>query len=232
MRTHYYSGWYDGNLPEPFAASLREDITDKSSLAIIWGAWGIDEYANIAINDWLNPANIIFEEYHAVDTRMDKSEAQDAVKNASVILLTGGDTIPQMDFITDYGLDKAIKESRANVIIGISAGSHNMAKKYVDAANNNYESGERAVYDGLGLDDFAFVPYFSLGETVRHGLESTKLIQNYLLPLSKEINIYAACDGASIRVKDGLVNVITGDVYLISGSAINNYRGNNDSADN
>ena len=219
-KIHYYSGWFDGPLPEPLAESLRNDISDRKSVAIIWAVWGIDEYAEIAKNDWFNPTGIIFEEYHAIDTRMDKAAAQDAVKNASVILLTGGDTVPQMDFIAEYGLDAAIKESRAAVIIGISAGAHNMAKKYIDVVDNNYESEMRAVYDGLGLDSFAMEPYFTLDNTHKHGLDNAKLIQNHLLPLSREIDIYAAAGDAAIRVENGKVKVVMGDAYLISGAEI------------
>ena len=218
MRIHYYSGWFDSALPEQFAEALRKDIVDKSSIAIIWGAWGIDEYDGIAKNEWLNPTGIVFDEYHAIDTRMDKAAAQDAVRNASVILLTGGGTVPQMEFIREYGLDASIKEGRASVIIGFSAGSHNMAKKYVDAVDNNYESGERAVYSGLGLDSFAYEPYFSLTNVHRHGLDSSELIQNHLLPLSQEIDIYATANDAVIRVENGKVEVITGEAYLISDS--------------
>ena len=220
MKIHYYSGWYDGALPEQFTESLRKDIFDKSSIAIIWGCWGIDEYACIAKNDWLSPAGIVFDEYHAIDTRMSKENAQDFVRNASVILLTGGETIPQMEFIKEYGLDAAIRESRASVIIGFSAGSHNMAKKYIDAVDNNYESEKRTVYDGLGLDSFAFKPYFSLADTRRHGLDDKKLNQDYLLPLSQEIDVYAATEGTAIRVENGTVKVVAGDVYLISKSEI------------
>jgi len=220
MKIHYYSGWYDGALPEPLAVSLRNDIVDRSSIAIIWGAWGINEYVDIAKNDWFSPAGIIFEEYHAIDTRMNKKTAQDAVKNASVILLTGGNTVPQMEFIAEFGLDVAIKESSAAVIIGISAGSHNMAKKYIGVDDNNYESEKRAIYNGLGLDEFAFEPYFSLNNRIRHALDSSKLIQDYLLPLSQEVKIYAASDGAAIRVEKGTVTAVMGDVYLISNSEI------------
>jgi len=220
MKIHYYSGWYDGELPRQLAESLRKDIVDRTSIAIIWGAWGIEEYVDIAKNNWLNLADITFEEYHGIDTRMNKLAAQDAVKNASVILLTGGYTEPQMEFITEYGLDSAIKESSATVIIGFSAGAYNMAKKCIGVVDNNYESEERAVYECLGLDDFAYEPYFSLVNRRRHALDSSKLIQNYLLPLSQEIDIYTTGDDAAIRVKNGTVKAVTGDVYLISNSEI------------
>ncbi|MCL2353872.1 MAG: Type 1 glutamine amidotransferase-like domain-containing protein [Defluviitaleaceae bacterium] len=220
MKIHYYSGWYDGALPTKLAASLHKDIVDKSSIAIIWGAWGIEEYANIAKNHWLGPAGIVFEKYHEVDTRMSKEAAQDAVKNASAILLTGGHTVPQMEFIKEYGLDIAIKESSASIVIGISAGAYNMGKKCISVIDSNYESEERAVYECLGLDDFAYESYFSLENRRRHALDSSRLIKEHLLPLSEEIDIYATGDGAAFRVENGVVQVVIGDVHLISNSEI------------
>ena len=35
MKTHYYSGWYDGALPEQLSATLCKDIADRTSIAII-----------------------------------------------------------------------------------------------------------------------------------------------------------------------------------------------------
>ena len=212
MKIHYYSGWFDGALPVKLAESLRKDVVDKSSIAIIWGAWAIEEYADIVKNDWLNPAGIVFDEYFAIDTHMSKADAQGAVRNASVILLMAGDTIPQRDFMTDYELTTRIKESRASVIFGTSAGSKNMAKKFVCAIDCNHEAEERAIYDGLGLDGFACEPYFSF--------DKTKLIQDYLLPLSQEIDIYTTGDGAAIRVENCMVRAVVGDVHLISNSEI------------
>ena len=212
MKINYYSGWFDGALPEQLAESLRKDIVDRSSIAIIWGAWAIEEYAEIAKNDWLDPAGIVFDKYHAIDPRMDKAAAQAAVRDAAVILLMGGDTVPQRDFLTEYDLAAPIKESRAAVIFGTSAGSKNMGEKFVCAIDCDHEAEERAVYDGLGLDGFAYEPYFSL--------DKAGLIQNYLLPLSQEIDIYATSDGAAIRVENGAVTVVTGDAYLISGAEI------------
>jgi len=220
MKIHYYSGWFEDELPEQLAESLRKDIVDRTSIAIIWGAWGIEEYFEIVKNNWLTPAGIVFEKYDAIDTRMNKLAAQDAVKNASVILLTGGYTQPQLEFIMEYELNVAIEESSADVITGTSAGAFNMAKKYIGVVDNNYESEDRAVYDGLGLDGFAFEPYFSLTNRRKHGLDSSKLLQNHLLPLSQELDVYTTADDAAIRVENGIVKAVTGDVHLISDSEI------------
>jgi len=210
-KVHYYSGWFDGALPTQLAESLRNDITDRKSIAVVWGAWAIDEYVGYA-KEWFDGAGIIFDEYHGIDTHMNKAVAHTMLRNASVILLMGGDTIPQRNFMTEYELAIPIRESKATVIMGTSAGAKNMAEKFVCAIDGNHEAEERAIYDGLALDSFAHEPYFSL--------DKTGLIENYLLPLSQEIDIYATGNDAAIRSENGKVMVVAGDVYLISGSKI------------
>lgn len=42
-------------------------------------------FDDIAEWTWLNQANIIFEEYHFIDYRMQKADAQRIIQNASVI---------------------------------------------------------------------------------------------------------------------------------------------------
>jgi len=220
-KIHYYSGWFEGALPTKLAESLRNDITDRKSIAVVWGAWAIEEYLGYA-KAWFDGAGIVFDEYHGIDTRTDKATAHDALRNASVIVMMAGDTIPQKNFMLEYELDIPIKESRANVIMGTSAGAKNMAKKFVCAVNSNHEVEERAVYDGLALDNFSHEPYFSL--------DKAGLIQNYLLPLSQEIDIYATCNDAGIRSESGKVTVVVGDVYLISRNEVQKYNIYHDSS--
>ena len=116
----------------------------------------------------------------------------------------------QRNFMMEYELALPIKESSAKLIMGTSAGAKNMAAKFVCAIENDYEAEERGVYDGLSLDVFSHEPYFSL--------DKTGLIQNYLLPLSQEMAIYATGNNAAIRVENSDVTVVVGDVYLIADS--------------
>jgi len=218
-KVHYYSGWLDGALPKQLAESLRNDITNRKSIAVVWGAWAIDKYVGYA-KKWFNGAGIIFGEYHGIDNRMDKATAHDILRNASVIVLMGDDTIPQRDFMTEYELAAPIKENNDAIIMGTSAGAKNMAEKFVCAIDSNHEAEERAVYDGLALDSFSYEPYFSLGKT--------GLIQNYLLPLSQEIDIYATGKDTAIRAENGEVKVVVGDVYLITGSNIQKIEDNSE----
>lgn len=69
---------------------MHEDIQDRKSLVMISAEPSGYTGEQINIDDvsectWLNQANIIFDEYHFIDYRMQKEDAQRLIHNASVI---------------------------------------------------------------------------------------------------------------------------------------------------
>jgi len=211
MKIHYYSGWFDAALPEQFLEALRNDMTDKKSLVLVWGCWSGDELIAFVKDSWLKPGGIVFDEYHLVDNRKTKEEGHRLIRDASALLILGGDDVAQAEFFAEYELAVPIKESKATVTMGFSAGAINMASKCVNAKSLGYKVEKTEIYDGLGLDKFCYVPYFSL--------DKYELAKNDLLPLSQEIDIYATSPESFIRVENDKVTAF-GDVYLISDAEI------------
>ena len=211
MKAHYYSGWFDESLPVNYLECLRNDIVDKKSLVLVWGCWSGDELIDFVKDSWLKPGGIVFEEYHLVDNRKSQEEGHKLIREASALLLLGGDTLPQLNFFAEYKLAAPIKESKANIIMAFSAGAINMARKGASAKNLGSQEDTTVFYDGLGLDNFCYMPYFSPN---KYGLAKDEL-----LPISQEFDIYATTPESFIRTKDGDVTAF-GDVYLISGSKI------------
>jgi len=217
MSIHYYSGFFETTLPEQMVELLRKDIINRKSIAIIagYGNWLPNEDPKVDLNFakdiWFDPAGIVFDEYHLIDRNMPMERAHTLLNNASVILLQGGYTTLQNAFILEYELTAAIKESKADVIMGVSAGAKNMGSKFVCASSNGNAIDKNGIYNGLGLGNFCYEPYFSLG--------NDELIQNELLPLSQKLDIYATSDGSFMRVKDGEISAF-GTTYLISDSEI------------
>lgn len=92
MKTHYYFSWFNHFFPEKLVHCLQEDIQDRKSLVMISAdpSGYTDEQVNfddISEWTWLNQANIIFNEYHFIDYRMQKEDAQRFIQNASVIFM-------------------------------------------------------------------------------------------------------------------------------------------------
>ncbi|AIQ47755.1 cyanophycinase [Paenibacillus sp. FSL R7-0273] len=215
MNTHYYFSWFNNFFPERLVKCLQEDIQDRKSLVMISaGPSGCEDeqinFADISEWTWLHEANLIFDEYHFIDYRMQKEEARRVIQNASVIFLCGGDPVLQNDFLVEYKLTEVIKNSNA-VILGASAGSLNMAAKWLklDDADGDAETG--SVNVGMGFDPFAYESHSKR--------DYATFVQGYLFPLSEEIDVYAAEQESAIRVKDGRVEIM-GPVYLISRSKI------------
>ncbi|MCL6605322.1 MAG: Type 1 glutamine amidotransferase-like domain-containing protein [Paenibacillus sp.] len=215
MSTHYYLSWFNDFFPEKMVRCLHEDIQDRKSLVMISAEPSGYTGEQIIIDDvsectWLNQANIIFDEYHFIDYRIQKEDAQRLIHNASVIFLCGGDPVLQNDFLADYELSNVIKNSNA-VIIGASAGAINMASKWLCLKNTGNEVEISTIYDGIGFDHFAYESHSKR--------DYATFVQGYLFPLSEEIDVYAAEQESAMRVKDGKIDIM-GPVYLISHSKI------------
>ncbi|CQR59086.1 Type 1 glutamine amidotransferase-like domain-containing protein [Paenibacillus riograndensis] len=215
MCTHYYFSWFNDFLPERLVQCLHEDIQDRQSLVMISAQPSDYESEQINFDDisewtWLNQANLIFDEYHFIDYRMQKEEAQRFLQNASVIFLCGGDPVQQNDFLAEYELSDVMKNSDA-VIMGASAGALNMAAQWLSLINTGYEVETSIIYDGIGFDHFAYESHSKR--------DYATFVQGYLFPLSEEIDVYAAEQESAMRVKDGKIEIM-GPVYLISRSKI------------
>ncbi|CQR59100.1 Type 1 glutamine amidotransferase-like domain-containing protein [Paenibacillus riograndensis] len=215
MCTHYYFSWFNDFLPERLVQCLHEDIQDRQSLVMISAQPSDYESEQINFDDisewtWLNQANLIFDEYHFIDYRMQKEEAQRFLQNASVIFLCGGDPVQQNDFLAEYELSDVMKNSDA-VIMGASAGALNMAAQWLRLINTGYEVETSIIYDGIGFDHFAYESHSKR--------DYATFVQGYLFPLSEKIDVYAAEQESAMRVKDGKIEIM-GPVYLISRSKI------------
>ena len=145
-------------------------------------------------------SGISFDEAYVVDGRMTVAEAQKALTEADVVWLSGGNTPVEFAYMKKYGLDTILKQHEG-VVIGMSAGSINMAKNAICTLACGHAKQE--IYEGLGFVDFSVEPHF-----VREKLSEE------LLELSKEYLIYGLCDDSIIVSKDGQISVY-GEVYCI-----------------
>ena len=215
MSTHYYLSWFNDFFPEKLVQWLHEDIKDRQSLVMVTAqpSGYIGEQINIddvSERIWLNQANIIFDEYHFIDYRIQMEDAQRLIQNASVIFLCGGDPVLQNDFLAEYELTDVIKNSNA-VIMGASAGAINMAEKWLNLKNTGYGVETSTLYEGIGFNHLAYESHSKR--------DYTTFVQGYLFPLSEEIDVYAAEQESAMRIKDGKIDIM-GPLYLISHSKI------------
>ena len=207
LQIRYYLDWfYEKGFSDKLVSALNEDILERKSLVMI-AAESYDDTEeqvsgdNIFEKTWFDQADIFFDEYHLIDSNLQKEAAQRLIQEASVIFLCGGYPQYQMRLLKEYALVDLIEKSKA-LVMGTSAGGMNMSDEYFD---------EGRIYRGLALDKFSFEAHFDYANKA--------LIEERRI-LSEKMAIYVAADKeGALRVRAGKLDII-GNVYLISQSDI------------
>lgn len=172
-----------------FVASEFEKIHEKT-----------DRYFHYFLN-MFEKVGIYFEETYVIDGRMSVGQAQKIVAEADVIWLSGGDTPTQFRYFQEYGIDAVISQY-GGIIIGMSAGSINMAKTSICTLSCGHY--KQLVYNGLGCVDISVEPHFVRSE-----------VSDELIDLSKKYTIYGLCDD-SLIVCSGKSIEFHGEIYKLS----------------
>lgn len=122
-----------------------------------------------------------------------------------MVWLAGGDTPTQFGYFQKYGLDAIIKKHKG-VIIGMSAGSINLAETAICTLSCEHHRQE--IYKGLGCVNISVEPYFVRSE-----------VSDELIELSKKYIIYGLCDDSIIICTDEKVE-FWGEIYKLSNGNI------------
>ncbi|SHJ90292.1 dipeptidase E [Clostridium amylolyticum] len=197
------SGFPNG-FPNDFSKVLRKYIKTGMKFAFVASEFeNIHEKTDWYCNHFLkmfSDCGITFGSVDVIDSRMSKEKAQDTVRNADVLWLAGGDTPTQFAYLESYGVIPCIREHKG-VVIGISAGSINMAKTAVCTLTCEHDKLE--IYEALGLVEFSVEPHFDKDN-----------ITDELLVLSEEYPLYGICDDSAIISTEGNTSYI-GDIFFI-----------------
>lgn len=113
------------------------------------------------------------EEKVLLDRRISKDKGIEYLNNADIIFLLGGNPFTGLKYIKENGFDNIIKKSDA-LIIGVSAGSMNLAVNSYYSKDENYQ--RSIFYKGIGLIDITIDPHFDINnkEQVDEALINSK----------------------------------------------------------
>lgn len=197
------SGFPNG-FPDDFSRLLKTYIKASKKFVFVASEFDIiyektDWYCNHFLK-MFSDCGITFESVTVIDSRISRETAQDTVKNADVIWLAGGDTPTQFSYLESYGLVPCIREQKG-VIIGMSAGSINMAKTAVCTLTCEHD--ELKIYEALGLVEFSVEPHLN-----------KENISDELLFLSEKYPLYGICDDSAIICTEDNTLFI-GDIFII-----------------
>lgn len=209
---------------------LKDYIANYGSILYIASSPGdkekVDSYSKLIFAGFRH-SGITFENYLILDDRTCVN-AENYVRLADVIFLSGGDTYIENEFFKKLKLGKLLK-NYTGVVIGQSAGSINLS---CDVYNSPEEmnNSEPIYFEGLGLSNINIEPHFVLDSS---SFDEQQLYQrNHILEESRKRTIYALCDGSHIIeteefievfgksyiIKDGIISLICDDKesYIIS----------------
>ncbi len=105
-----------------------------------------------------NDKKFTFSFVYTIDNRIDSNMMKRFIKDSDIVFLLGGDTLKQIKYINKYKLKNIIKEKN-KVVIGMSAGSINMAKRVVLARDIDDGIPKLSIYKGIGITDINIEPH-------------------------------------------------------------------------
>lgn len=187
----FFSGFPRHHFTIDIMERLREELTVRDSLVFV-SAWPSDYNRNDSDSTGMyamfEECDMPFKRYGVIDDRTTADDAKRLIRKASCIFLMGGQAVSQFQLICDKDILDEIRKSTA-VILGVSAGSSNMAKRALDI----WES--HVPYDGLGLANITIKAHVAQ--------DDQELLQTLSrISMEQNLPICAMEDESAIFVKD------------------------------
>ncbi len=161
----------------------------------------------------LKLSDLYFDEYLVLDQR-NTWDIENVLKDASLIFLSGGNTLIQNKFFNSINLKKYINDN--SVVIGISAGSINSAKDVYNSPESEEDLNNSSYLHGLELTNINIEPHFSLSNL---NDDSKKIQMKAILSESNKRILYGLTDGAYI-IKTSSKCMLYGESYKIQNGII------------
>lgn len=197
---------------ENVVQELKKDLRKNFSLAFIPTKFNeIDrnvERCNKIVG-WFNEQGVEFKEVKVIDDSISNAESKEYIKNCDVVFLTGGDTLKQIEGIRKKDIKEELKNK--NILIGMSAGSINLAERVVIAKDVDDDIPETMVYEGVGATNINIEPHCEFDD---------KEHWNDLLEASKINKIYCMKDNCAIIIKNKETSILGNYCILENGKII------------
>lgn len=168
-----------------------------------------------AVFDSFKLTGFDFKEQVVLDNR-NAQNAETILKDADLVILSGGKCLCQLNFFKRIKLKNLIKKYNL-LTIGNSSGSMNLCKTVANFPEEECDLSEPRWLKGLGLFNEIIMPHFD-GKKYQFEIE-IDLVNDYILPFSKGRRFIAIPNGSYIVV-DGKKVEYFGKFYEISDGKI------------
>ena len=198
----FFSGFPNKKFPYEIAERLREEFLNRDNFVCV-SAWPADYKRNdidlTNMHSLFEEYNMSFTRQYVIDNRTETSRAARLIHEASCVFLMGGYPKLQLELMRKTKIDVAIRNADA-MVLGLSAGSINMAKCSLDTKESPVP------YDGLGLADITVKPHFEL---------DNQQVLSILLQISMDLPICAMEDESAIFVAGDSISY-TGQIHWVN----------------
>ncbi|WP_058302375.1 Type 1 glutamine amidotransferase-like domain-containing protein [Gorillibacterium timonense] len=206
MKVSLLTSGFPNGFTDDFVKCVKEYYLMTGSFVFIASDFSgyskTDHYSDVILK-MFRDKGIVFDEVHVIDDRISKEKAVQDIEEADVIWISGGNTLEQIKYLKQYNLLPAL-QSRDCIIIGMSAGSINMAKKVVLAKDIDDNIPELSIYDGIGLVDINIEPHLDSA--------SKKHIEEDIYEASQVATIYGLYDNSFVKIVDDKMDIF-GDYF-------------------
>ena len=194
--TAAFSGFPDHHFSEEITKRLREELTQRRSIVFITAcplAFAQNDADCDGMHRMFAEQGLAFEAHRVIDRRSDPAEAKKLVERADcVFLMGGGACMDQLNLIREKDCFEALLASHA-AILGVSAGSMNMARNVVDFIDS------LEPFPGLGFTD--------LTVSCHHDPENPRRL-GQTLRMSEDRVVYAMEDLSAFFLKGGRIDIV------------------------
>lgn len=169
MKYILMSGSFKTNeIPNKIINFLNRNLKKINSISFITSTFEDYEKNDYYVEKMKNSfaeENIKFENVYIIDSRLTESEMKRNINSSNIVFILGGNTLKQMEYINKYNLKNAIKNEN-HILIGVSAGAINMAKKVVLAKDLSDDIPSLSIYEGIGVSDYNIEPHCDFNDNI------------------------------------------------------------------
>lgn len=170
------------------------------------------DHCAYAMKDAFEQVNINFMCYEILDRRT-ADRAESILRNTDFLILGGGHVPTQNAFINEINLPELLRSYRG-VVLGISAGSMNMADEVYAWPEEEGETSPdyKRFLRGLGLTRCQILPHYYMIREME--LDGLRLFEDIAYPDSRGRRFYVLPDGSYIYSLNG-VEEVRGEAYVV-----------------
>ena len=169
MKYILMSGSFKTNeIPNKIINFLNRNLKKINSISFVTSTFEDYEKNDYYVEKMKNSfaeKNIQFENVYTIDSRLSEYEMKKNINSSDIVFILGGNTLKQIEYINKYNLKNAIKNEN-HILIGVSAGAINMAKKVVLAKDLSDDIPSLSVYEGIGVSDYNIEPHCDFNDNI------------------------------------------------------------------